>query len=78
MKRPYWEMVFARVCRGGNGLLFSSLNIVIIAWRLARKVVEFGPDSILVVESKGMSGSISPASAELLVRFPNTEDAIVQ
>lgn len=37
------SLMFARVCRCANGFSLSSLNIVIVAWRLARRVAEFGP-----------------------------------
>jgi hypothetical protein len=35
------SLTFARVCRGAHGFSLSSLNIVIVAWRLARRVADF-------------------------------------
>jgi hypothetical protein len=71
------SLTFARVCRGANRFSLSSLNTVIVAWRLARKVAEFGPAILFSRWVRRMPKLLIPASIELLVRFPKTEDAIV-
>jgi hypothetical protein len=67
-----------RVSRVVNGLLFSSLYITVVTRRLARRVDAKAITLVLVDETKSLSHSFLPTSTELLVRFPNTEEVMVE